>query len=614
VCGVAGVFAYAQGAPPVDAAALLRMREAMQVRGPDGAGLWTSADGRVGLAHRRLAIIDLSTDGAQPMTSTDGRYRIVFNGEIYNYRELRLELLTGGIQFRTASDTEVLLQLYAMHGASMCKKLRGMYAFAIWDELEQSLLLARDPFGIKPVYVHNDGRVLRFASQVKALMASGSIPPEIDVEADAGFWLWGYVPEPRTLYRDVVALTPGSWLKLDRDGRSTSGVFESVENLLAGDEDAMPAAAEPAQTLRDAVVDSMRHHLISDVPVGLFLSAGIDSATLAALAVQCGASLQTVTLGFLEYKGTEADETVLAEEIARRYGTRHRTVWISRADFEESFEAFVHTMDQPSIDGLNTWLVAQAAASVGLKVALSGLGGDEFFGGYPSFRQLPRIVQLARPFSSVPQVGRTLRRMSAPLLRRFTSEKLAGLVEYGGTWEGAYMLRRAVRMPWELEAGKATQDIARRRAGDGRPDVDWRPRLRDDPHAVVSALEATCYMRNQLLRDSDWAAMAHSIELRVPLVDVNLTRFIARQRRIGRRYSKLDLASCADPALPESVTRRPKTGFTVPVRDWLLEAAGAGPSVAKKRGLRSWQEAIRVSFAGNTHPEVTGNAARPFAL
>lgn len=595
MCGLAGIFAYSNSAPPVDSGELLCMREHMIRRGPDGAGLWVSDDRRIGLAHRRLAIIDLTPDGAQPMASACGRYQIVFNGEIYNYRELKADLQKRGAQFRSHSDTEVLLQLYALEGEAMLARLRGMYVFAIWDTHQQSLFLARDPFGIKPLYVHDDGATLRFASQVKALLAGGVIAKEIDPEGELGYWIWGHITEPHTLYKNIRAFAPGTWMRLHRGGRRETGTFETVANLLMLETDPPTAAqrSKPEPTLREVLLDSVRHHLIADVPVGVFLSAGIDSTTLAALAAECGGTLRTVTLGFEEYRGTASDETILAERVARQYGARHQTVWISRDDFQDAFEDFIDAMDQPSIDGLNTWLVSRAAAQLGLKVALSGLGGDEFFGGYPSFRQLPQIHRLARPLAGMPGLGKLARQLSAPLLRRFTSEKYAGLLEYGATWQGAYLLRRALRMPWELKdqssSGLALNDTghcARNASGPIRP---------HDQHAIVSCLEASNYMRNQLLRDSDWAGMAHSIELRVPLVDVELTRHIARQRRAGRQYSKQDLADAACPPLPAAIVNRPKTGFTVPVRDWMRPTEAVGVSThggVSERGLRGWQRAV----------------------
>ena len=459
---------------------------------------------------------------------------------------------------------------------------------------EQCLFLARDPFGIKPLYVHDGGKALRFASQVKALLAGGAIAADAEPAGVVGYWVWGHVPEPWTLHRGIRSLEPGTWLRQHEDGRREAGTFESVERILSGG--TMDGDPRTPATLREALLDSVRHHLVADVPVGVFLSSGIDSATLAALAAECGTSLRTVTLGFEEYRGTASDEAPLAERVARQYGARHETVWIRRQDFEDGLHDFLDAMDQPSIDGLNTWLVARAATGLGLKVAISGLGGDEIFAGYPSFRQVPAIHALARPFAAMPGLGRVARKASAPLLRRLVSEKFAGLLEYGTTWEGAYQLRRATRMPWELEQvpnlDSGTLAIGLERLREGQyPDRHWQDL--GAPQAIVSCLETTRYMRNQLLRDADWAGMAHSLEIRVPLVDAPLARHVASHNAAGGRYTKQDLAACANPPLPGELVQRTKTGFTVPVREWMLEADAASPP---ERGARGWQAAVARAF------------------
>jgi asparagine synthase (glutamine-hydrolysing) len=229
--------------------------------------LWISADKRVGLGHRRLSIIDLSENGAQPMASLDGRYQIIFNGEIYNFKELRSELQAQGFIFRGHSDSEVLLALYAQKGEAMCSLLRGMYAFAIWDNLTQSLFMARDPFGMKPLYWHDDGKTIRFASQVKALLAGGGIKTESEPAGVVGYWIWGSVPEPFTLYKDLLSLEPGTWLKIERDGKRKSGNFQSLFDLFSKSS----SITSRYSSLREAMLDSVRSHLVSDVPIGIFL-------------------------------------------------------------------------------------------------------------------------------------------------------------------------------------------------------------------------------------------------------------------------------------------------------------------------------------------------------
>lgn len=578
MCGLAGLFAFSEVAVQVCESELLRICNRMESRGPDGSGSWVSPDGRVALGHRRLAIIDLSDRAAQPMSTKDGRYRIVFNGEIYNFQTLRKELEYEGATFHSDSDTEVLLQLYATRGASMLRSLRGMFALAVWDSRDQELFLARDPFGIKPLYVSNDGQTLRFASQVRALVAGGSVGKEIDAEGALGYQIWGSVPEPHTIYKDIRSLEPGTWLRIRRGGLQESGQFESVAGFL---QEKPSGDATAGTILHDVLLDSVRHHLIADVPVGVFLSGGIDSAVLAALAMESGHTLRTITMGFEEFRNTAADETAQAAQTAAAIGARHEIHWITRRDFEDAFDSFIASMDQPSIDGLNTWLVCRVAAKAGLKVVISGLGGDEFFGGYASFRHVPMLRRVARRFAFAPSVGIHSRRVLAPLVRKFTSEKYAGLLEYGSSWEGAYMLRRAVRMPWQVDRGSISPQQDAQQYGP-----------LEDEHAIVSHLEATLYMRNQLLRDSDWASMAHSVELRVPLVDKEVTKYLARERGAGRKYTKQDLAAASSFRLPDEVTKAPKRGFSLPLREWLL----ARQPEKQDRGLLAWSDFVYENF------------------
>jgi len=276
MCGIAGIFAYREAAAPVDADELLRIRDSMRRRGPDGEGLWRQDAGRAGLAHRRLAIIDLSAAAAQPMVSADGRYRIAFNGEIYNYRELRRELEAAGLRFVTNSDTEVLLQLYAMQGEAMLPRLRGMYAFAVWDELERRLFLARDPFGIKPLYYADTGGALRFASQVKALLAGGGLRATPDAAGWAGFYIWGAVPEPLTTCEQVKALPAGAWLTVEPGKSPAIGFHYSLADEIGRAAATANGPAQDAAGLQRALEDSVAAHLVADVPVGMFLPAGVD--------------------------------------------------------------------------------------------------------------------------------------------------------------------------------------------------------------------------------------------------------------------------------------------------------------------------------------------------
>jgi len=593
MCGIHGILRLTSAAPPIDRDELLRTRDALARRGPDGEGLWLDPDGRVGLGHRRLAILDLSDAAAQPMASADGHHRIVFNGEIYNFRALRSELEADGHRFRSTGDTEVILALYARCGVAAFERLRGMYALALWDGAARSLVLARDPFGIKPLYYAHDRQagVLRFASQVKALDASGAVSREVDPAGLTGFLLWGSVPEPRTIRRAVRALPAGTSLTI------TEGSFGTPRPIRPR-VDGAGSLAWP-----EAIDESVRAHLVSDVPVAVFLSSGLDSATLAALATRhLPEPPTTFTLRFEPTLGTDHDEGPLAAATARRLGTRHVERIVSRADFHDLWDDALAAMDQPSIDGFNTYVVSRAAADAGLKVVLSGLGGDELLGSYPSFTDVPRIarwMRWAHPLS--PVLGsRPVKRAWAPLARRFRpgSPKLAGLphllarqaASTGGRLAAAYVLRRGLFLPHELPPlldGLLGEDAARQALaacdpvrhalatlerggltpGGPTPSANAEPPRAWD---AVQTLESALYMRNQLLRDADWASMAHSLELRVPFVDAWLRASLAgASREQARTTSKAAVLRRVAPELPQALWTRPKTGFYIPVMDWL---------------------------------------------
>jgi asparagine synthase (glutamine-hydrolysing) len=597
MCGIAGAFAFSSDSAPPDAGVLARVAERMRSRGPDGEGFWQSPDRRVAFAHRRLATIDLSERGAQPMHSRDGRYTITFNGEIYNHRELRASLESDGVQFASDSDTEVLLALFARDGAAMLPKLRGMFAFAVWDSANSSLFLARDTFGIKPLYFGEAerGGSVWFASQVRAL-CEAPVDKAHDATGEVGFLLWGSVPEPRTLFRGIRALPAGHSVRIDRDGVHPAVPFLTVREVLRDAERASrnSNALSPTEALAEisaAVHASVAAHHIADVPVGVFLSAGLDSAMLALSSARLAnepidaLKSAALTLGFEEFADTEEDEVPLARHVAALAGAFHHVKRVSRADFSQQSAALFAAMDQPSIDGVNTWFVSRVAQRSALKVALSGLGGDEIFASYPSFTQIPMIARRTRALAKYPGIGRSIRRASQSWLGKFTSPKYAGLLEYGGSVEGAYLLRRALFMPWEIGAlvGAEVAETALAQLdtlGELRRSFDGI----DSTRLQISALEMQWYMRNQLLRDADWAGMGHSLEIRVPFVDVELVRRCAAVFAAHPNITKKQVAQAVAPNLPDAVINRPKTGFVVPVREWLA----SGEQVAAARGLRGW--------------------------
>jgi asparagine synthase (glutamine-hydrolysing) len=580
MCGITAFFAYAGRAAPVDRDEVAAVTEQMRPRGPDAGDTWFSADGRVGLGSRRLAIIDLSAAATQPLHDVENELTIVFNGEIYNYAQLRAQLAGYGARFHTHSDTEVLLQMYRRYGEQMVELLRGMFSFAIWDARERRMFVARDPYGIKPLYVADDGATFRCASTVKALLAGGRIARTRDAGAAAGFFLLGSVPEPFTVMESIRTVEAGTSFFVTERGRSESKRLVSIAAVLARGAEQQSAAqlVEPTVLMRELVTESLCAHLVSDVPVGAFLSSGIDSTTLAALATEANRPPRCVTLQFAEYAHHASDEAPLAERFAQDRGLQQTTRLVTRGELLTDLPRIFEAMDQPTIDGVNTWFVSKAASEAGLKVAISGIGGDELFGSYSSFRDIPRLLRLSR----TPGANRVV----AGITRH---PKARAVARYAGTIAGAYFLKRGLFLPEDLPAilgaAEAEEGLARLRLFE-----TIERTLQPDPGTSfgrVAALEASMYMRNQLLRDTDWASMAHSLEVRTPLVDITLLRQIAPLLLSEKAKSKQEFSRSPRTPLPSYLRNRPKTGFSVPLAQWMNL-----PSDGTSTRMRSWARMV----------------------
>ncbi len=610
MCGIAGMVALSAG-DRLDAAVVRRMCDLQVHRGPDDSGLWASSDGRVVLGHRRLSIIDLSASGRQPMETADGRFRVVFNGEIYNFAALRAELEQAGHVFRSTSDTEVILHGYREWGRGLLDRLGGMFAFALHDVQQDELLLARDPLGIKPLYWgleagDMDGRGSRrlaFASEVQALrkvMPSGGTDPE----AVAHYLMWGSIAPPRTLYRRFRALAPGHYLVVRRgDFKNPEPYFQLVDYV--GQVEPMDRM-EALAYARGALRDSVERHLVADVEVGAFLSGGVDSSALVGLASEFHDSpITTVNMSFGDHP---LDEAPLAEEAARLYGTRHHRVPIELDDARDRIRDAVLALDQPSVDGVNVYFVSEAAVRAGLKVALSGVGGDELFAGYASFQMIPSILDIHEKLSRIPGLSALRRPLAAGLRatsRRTSVHNYALALEYGDTYTGAYFAQRGLDAPSHVR-GLLAKDC--RDAVLGCPPVtelDARVASLDVPvEERISLLELQQYMGVQLLRDADVMSMSHSLEVRTPLVDRELVcalfRIPAEHRHAGP--AKLLLREAPARPVPDALWARTKQGFTMPFEDWLR--SGELPVALPKHPIFDG-DALRVverDFrAGRTH-------------
>ncbi len=556
MCGIAGIIGPRSQSARAELAVTAMLR-ALRHRGPDDEGLWQSNSGDARFAHTRLSILDLSAAGHQPMSTADGRFTITFNGEIYNFLTLRTELENQGVALRTRTDTEVILHLYAREGPACVQKLRGMFAFAIWDEREHSCFLARDPFGIKPLYISRNSDGMVFASELRALLDSGLVAKTLDPSAVTGYFKTGSVPEPLTMVKEARCLPAGHTLTW-KDGKISTGPYQFVEFPTY-----LPPVKDPVAHTRAALMDSVRQHFVSDVPVGIFLSGGMDSTALLALARVTGQrDLQTYSVA-LEDAGL--DESPAAKRTAEHFGSTHHEMRLTSSLGREMFDKFLSSIDQPSIDGFNTYVVSSLARERGAKVVLSGLGGDELLGGYSSFWKIPNLLRACHAAQAIPFIGATASkilqsRVWSPRLRRLGAllQEPVSIREAYRSYRGIYLLDEAQKLA--MHATGATVEEAK---------YTGLPAVASDPLNAISELELTCYMRNQLLRDSDVMSMAHGLELRVPLVDSVLFNAIARLPTAVRIRQGKQLLADAVPEIPAWVMGQAKRGFVFPFADWL---------------------------------------------
>jgi len=562
MCGICG---RVSSASVTDETLLEAMSSALLHRGPDSGGVFV--DGGAGIAARRLAIIDLET-GDQPLTNEDGSVAVVQNGEIYNFRELRAELEAKGHRFRTKGDTEVLAHLYEERGLEFAAALRGMFAIAVWDARRRRLVLARDRFGIKPLYYRLSGEALSFASELKALLCDPDFSREIDLDALEAFLAFSFVPAPHSIFQEARKLPPGSVLVWERDRPSDLSIelYARPRPAAEGDLRAEPEE-ELAAELRERLRDSVRAHLIADVPVGVLLSGGIDSCTLAALASESVARVSTFTIGFEE---RAFDERALARLVADRYGTDHHEL-VVRPDVTALLPALAETFDEPFADSsaIPTYLVSQLARQQ-VKVALSGEGGDELFGGYNYYAG----HVLAGRFASVATLAR-------PLIERLpTSTRSASSLD----WRAKRFVR-AARLPtlerhyaWKsvFTPFERAEVIHPDRRGSLDPLDVLRPHFVDvegaEELAKTMGVDLGVFMVDDMLVKTDRASMAHSLEVRVPILDpvvAELALALPTRLKVRALAKKRLLRRAVEPLLPREVIEGRKRGFSAPVASWL---------------------------------------------
>lgn len=589
MCSISGIF----GISPADSV-VERMNAAQAHRGPDDQGIARCEfqHGNVVLGNTRLAIIDTSPAGHQPMKDSQTGNSITYNGEVYNFKDLRSEIETDSAKWFSNTDTEVVLRAYGKWGVDAFHRMRGMFAFAIWDHAKEQLVLVRDPLGIKPLYYYTDKDHLLFASELRALLASGLVPGKLSPAGVDSYLASGSVTAPLTIVDGIRQLLPGHYLRVRKNEAGTIELSD-VEYARPGHaaSEAPTNRAEAVTRLRSELEESIRLHLVSDVPLGVFLSGGMDSSALVALMSRVTDERpKTFSVVFNETTFTEAP---FSRAVAEKFHTDHSEIQLSEDRLLELLPDAIAAIDQPTMDGINTFVVSHAVKHAGVTVALSGLGGDELFAGYPSFRRALKL-------DSMSQISKRMLRAASGvgdmgLNRSVQRHKFWQLVKSDGTPEDVYRISRQL----------FSIDHVTRITGRGVSHSGNGNHRSEDVVNAVSRLELKGYMTNTLLRDTDAMSMAHSLEVRVPFVDVKIVDYVLSlpgDWKLGDKRSgppKALLADTVSDLLPRDFLARPKMGFTLPFEKWLqqnlrtevalvfadtqrLSAAGVSAKAAKK--------------------------------
>ena len=576
MCGICGVIGRD---PRLALVATRRMMAAMVHRGPDDDGFEQlslgQTDAVAAFGFRRLSILDLSQGGHQPMVERRTGDCLVFNGEIYNFRALRARLMAEGVRFQSSGDAEVLLQALCTWGERALNEIEGMFALAFYQASSGRVLLARDPVGIKPLYVSLSARRLAFASEVRGLLSSGLVDDELDPAGVAGFLMYGAPQDPLTVHRYVRSFPSGSFQWFDYDDASHAVLAQEPRRFWS-----FPAVVpnleerEAAQSLRKTLTTAVGNHLASDVEMAFFLSAGVDSTVIATLAAQQIGRISTYSVGF-DSPSMESELTI-ASDTARALGSHHTEIVLGTSTIRDLWSDWLAAADRPSVDGLNTYLICRAVREAGATVAFSGLGADELFGGYANFFRVRKLAPVLRSLSLLPgPIRRAAFHAGATVSPKRYQARVRSLATTSGRWlDIGISLKQFLSVDTLQSLGLDASQLGLR-PDYLAPDVEalFLDGL-NDPFVAVSRVETHLYMGNTLLRDADVNSMAHSVELRVPFVArpvLEAAGEIPGKLHLGgQRQGKYLLRQAVSDLLPEAVRSRPKTGFSLPINDWLF--------------------------------------------
>lgn len=565
MCGITGIFNLQSSKPlrPI----IQTMTDTLAHRGPNSDGFFTEQD-KIALGHRRLSIIDLSTSANQPFTDNSGRYVLVFNGEIYNYQEIKP--LLPDYAFKTTSDTEVILAAYLKWGQDCLQYLNGMFALAIWDKQQKQLFVARDRLGVKPFYYYLDGQTFLFASEIRSLLSSGLIARQVDRYALRDYLVFQSVYAPYTIIKDIFQLMPGECAFISAKGMEKS-VYWAIERPTQTFE--MPDVTTVHRNVKDLLTASVQRRMISDVPLGAFLSGGIDSSAIVGLMSEVSARpIDTFTVVFDE---KQYDESYFAGVVAQRFKTHHTKIRLTSQDFLKALPEALDAMDAPSGDGLNTYIVSKMTKQAGITVALSGIGGDELFAGYPYFSFFKKIQT---DYSLYWKIPAAIRKPNANLACCFLPNndkynRIAQLLKADDSSVAAiYPIFRLIHAKDSaeklLERHEISPLIIEQLLTERKKAIAAFPTM-----SQFSIAELLGYTLNVLLRDTDQFSMASALEVREPFFDSKLVEYVLQvpdQFKHKNDSPKKLLVDALHPLLPKQIVDRPKMGFSFPWKQWLL--------------------------------------------
>ncbi len=577
MCGIAGTYNLKEE-KEIDFTRTVKMRDYLTRRGPDDHGVYFSSDKRFCLVNTRLSIIDLTPLAHQPMSDREGKVWISYNGEIYNYCQLQNELKEKGYSLSSNSDTEVVVNGYKEWGIDgLLKRLRGMFAFAIYDLTSPipRFILARDRFGIKPLYYYQDDKLLIFSSEVGAMVKSGIIPVERNQKADIAFFIFGYIPAPWTTIKNVFSLSVGSYMLIENGKKRLVKYYDPIDSFTKAK---LKDTEDIYSSLRSILTEAIDLHLISDAPLGVFLSGGIDSSVLVALASKAR-DIPITTLSII-FDEEAYSELPYQKMITEQYRTDHRQIKVTQKDFYAEIDNIFTAMDQPTVDGVNTYFVSRAAKQAGLKAVLSGLGGDEIFCGYESFKK----IRLLKAINRLPKILRSALALTGGLNDRW--RKLNYLQKDDHL--ALYLAIRGLFVPKDVAR---ILDITEKEVSNSIDDFNLNTQYSIlntlNPIDWLSHMEINLYLQNQLLKDTDFMSMYHSVETRVPFLDHILVDYIAAvdsRLKIDKNIPKPLLAKSLKDMLPREIIYRKKQGFTFPFDLWLRKQGNQLLKVALSKG------------------------------